>query len=147
LFEILKLTCRLTSILLFLSGLEELVRKDAAASNSAGFLFVLAGVVLAFLSRAITADKAKAARPLPSAIRGNPVLARALEKKSGQIGMSVFITGAVISILSAAILRWDTYSLVLFSGAGIIIIGLIWMLCVILFAALEVFRDATTTGR
>jgi len=145
--EILKLTFRLTSVLFFLSGLEELVRKDAAASNLAGFLFVLAGVVLAFASRSMKADENKATVPLSSLLRGNQVLARALEKRSGQIGMSVFSTGVILSVLSAAILRWNIYSFALFSGFGIIVIGLIWMLCVTVMAALEVFRGATTGGR
>jgi hypothetical protein len=145
--EILKLTFRLMSVLLFLSGLEELVRKDVGASNLAGFLFVLAGVVLAFSSRAIRVDRTKATVTFSSVLRGNQVLARALEKRSGQIGMAVFVTGAVSSVLSAAILRLNIYSLVLFSGFGIILIGLVWMMCVTVMAALEVFRGATTGGR
>ena len=75
------------------------------------------------------------------------VLARALEKRSGQIGMAVFATGTVSSVLSAVILRLNIYSVVLFCGFGIILIGLVWMLCVTVMAAVEVFRGATTSGR
>ncbi len=137
-----KLTFRLISVCLFLSGLEELIRRDAAASNLAGFLLVLAGVAFAYASRAATADE-QTTSAMPGTLPGNPVLARALYRRSGQIGMSVFVSGAVLSVLSAAILHWNIYSLVLFSGFGLITVGLPWMLFLIIRAAVETYRDAT----
>jgi hypothetical protein len=145
--DISRLTYRLLSALLFLSGLEELLRKDVGASDLAGFVLILAGVGFAFASRALNVDGTKADVSLSSVLRGNQVLARAHEKRSGQIGMAVFATGAVSSVLSTVILRWNLYSFVLFSGFGIILIGLVWMLCVTVMAALEVFRGATTGKR
>lgn len=134
------------SIMFFLTGLEQIFRKDPYSSNLAGFSFVIAGVVFAFLSRSIRIDGAKATYTLSSFLRGNPVLAHALKKRSGKIGMSIFVVGGASSILGAAILRLNIYSVVLLCGVGVFIIGLIWMLCVTVIAAFDVFREATTKG-
>lgn len=144
--DISKLTTRLLSVIFFLSGLEELIRKDAGASELAGFLLIIAGVVFAFASRTMRVNQNKTPVPLSSFLRGNQVLTLVLEKRLGQIGMAIFATGAVSSVLGAAMLRWNIYSIVLFLGFGIIIVGLIWMLGMTVMAALEILRG-TATGR
>lgn len=59
----------------------------------------------------------------------------------GQIGMAIFVVGIILSVLSAAILRLNIYSLVLFAGFPLIIVGLIWIVAMTLVSGVALFQE------
>jgi hypothetical protein len=99
--NIVKLSLWMIGLLLAASGFEELFRSDPASSHVGGVIFLACAVGLLLGSRAV---KRVPENPTISAdtFGGNQVVARALEKRSGQIGAAVFATGAVMAIAGAA---------------------------------------------
>ena len=139
---ILRLTSIFTGALFALAGAEEFLRTDPASSNTAGFIFVLIATFLFGAARAARVTT-RVERLLLAGVQGaNPVLARAIQIRAGQLGLSLFITGVISSISSAAILKANVYSLVLFAGMPILLVGLVWMISLVLLAAVATFRDA-----
>jgi hypothetical protein len=145
--RIVALTAFLMGLLFALSGLEEFFRTDPASSKAAGLVFVLVAVSLFGVARVARSTQDRDDRVLPILRSANPVFARSIASRTGQIGMAIFIAGAILSVLSAAILRLNIYSLVLFTGIPLVIVGLIWMLVMTVLAGVATFREARAEFR
>jgi hypothetical protein len=138
---ILRLTLLFTGAVFALAGAEELIRTDPASSKTASFIFVLLAVALFGFARYARVTVSIERFLLETVQRVNPVLARAIKTRSGQCALALFIAGVISSISSAAILKANVYSLALFIGFPALLIGLAWVMCMVVLAAIATFRD------
>lgn len=80
------------------AGLEEFVRTDAASSDLAGLLLTLAAAVLFGFSRAAKSASGAAESLLSTIRHRNPVAARIIEMKVGQISVALLIAGSLLFV-------------------------------------------------
>jgi hypothetical protein len=143
--RIVALAAVIMGALFALSALEEFLRTslrtDPWSSNSAGFVFALLGVALFGVARVARSARDRGDRLLPLVRSANPLLARLIASGAGQVGMAIFIAGIILSILAAAILRLNIYSLVLFAGFPLIIVGLAWNVVMTFVAGVARFHE------
>ena len=139
--RIVALAALIMGVLFAFSSLEELLRTDPSSSNSAGFVFALVAVSLFGGAHVARSARDNDDRLLPLLRRANPVFGHLIASGAGQVGMAIFVAGIIVSVLSAAILRLNIYSLVLFAGFPLIMVGLIWNVVMIVLAGVARFHE------
>lgn len=145
--RIVALTALIMAVLFALSGLEEFFRTDPASSNSAGFVFSLVAASLFGVARVARSTGKRDGLLLPLIRSANPVLGHLIASRAGQVGMAIFVAGIISLVLATAILRLNIYSLVLFVGFPLIIVGLIWNVVLIFVAGVARFHELRTELR